>query len=182
MTDKAMKAGEAYDIRGGVYWYVGKDPTSPTAHVFACGDYNYESWEKSLPLAVRVPEKDKLLEQPRAEELEYDENHKVVDVEALKMVIDPNKRGYPEREMAWNDCLDHLQAQGYLTSPQKWQPISTAPKYKDVLLVTDCGTIVTGRKRDSGYELIGTGWPMGSKHLPTHWIPLPKPPQDTGGE
>ena len=65
-----------------------------------------------------------------------------------------------------------------MTKESEWQPIETALKYKDVLLVTDCGTIVTGRVRDNCFELVGTDWPIGEKHKPTHWMPLPEPPKD----
>jgi hypothetical protein len=58
MTQERFVPGQAYEILGDTYWYVGIDPTSPTAHVFACGDYIYESWDKSLPQAVRQPSSD----------------------------------------------------------------------------------------------------------------------------
>lgn len=72
MTDRKddveLKAGQAWEIRGDVYWYVGADPTDPKAHVFACGNYTYESWSRSLApdTAKRVPHLDK----PRADKAE----------------------------------------------------------------------------------------------------------------
>lgn len=59
---KPTVAGEAWVIRGDLYWFVGVDPTDPRAYVFSCGDYIYESWQKSLTKehAQRSPENDKI--------------------------------------------------------------------------------------------------------------------------
>lgn len=91
-------------------------------------------------------------------------------------------------EERFNNCPEEIKAvrdfiiNPHLTAGDAWQPIETAPIYQDVLLVTTCGTIVTGRKRTNGYELIGTDWPIGEVHKPTHWQPLPAPPKEAGGE
>ena len=55
-----------------------------------------------------------------------------------------------------------------------WRPIETAPKDGTQVLVHDCGEIKVAFFREmyghwsDGYEGINT---------PTHWQPLPKPPQ-----
>lgn len=48
-----------------------------------------------------------------------------------------------------------------------------APLYENITLHTECNTIVTGRSRGNGFELLGTNWPLGSKHSPVKWMPIP---------
>lgn len=73
---QGYKWGEAYEIFGDVYWYIGQDPTHPSACIFACDNFVYESWEKSLDKAKRVPEKD--LTRPPAEDVDVTDVHKLV--------------------------------------------------------------------------------------------------------
>jgi hypothetical protein len=68
----------------------------------------------------------------------------------------------------------------------QWQSIDTAPKGKVVLLwgptdISDNGTI-TNWKMETGYW-IRDGWIWDGRSLrpydvkPTHWMPLPEPPE-----
>jgi hypothetical protein len=57
----------------------------------------------------------------------------------------------------------------------KWQP--TAPKDGTSILIFEAdegttGTVRVARWRD---DTIPTGW-TGSEHAPSHWLPLPQPP------
>lgn len=59
----------------------------------------------------------------------------------------------------------------------KWQPISTAPKDGTCILIFEAdegtaGTVRIARWRD---DTIPTGW-AGGEHAPSHWLPLPLPP------
>jgi hypothetical protein len=56
----------------------------------------------------------------------------------------------------------------------KWQPISTAPQDGTSILIyeADEGTVRVARWRD---DTIPTGW-TGSERSPSHWLPLPLPP------
>lgn len=53
----------------------------------------------------------------------------------------------------------------------KWQPIETAPK-DGVFIISD------GEKASVGwwYGQLLTGW-LPADHKPTHWMPLPEPPE-----
>lgn len=67
-----------------------------------------------------------------------------------------------------------------------WQPISTAPHNKAVLLgwadwrdsrwIMEVGAASTGDRFANGYSSVSL---HGSA---THWMPLPPAPQDAGGE
>jgi hypothetical protein len=88
MTQERFVPGQAYEILGDTYWYVGIDPTSPTAHVFACGDYIYESWEKSLPQAVRQPSSDLPLHaNPAPQVLPEDRQRAFAEVDKFRSAI-----------------------------------------------------------------------------------------------
>lgn len=61
----------------------------------------------------------------------------------------------------------------------KWQPMSTAPKDGTSILIFEAdegttGTVRVARWRD---DTIPTGW-TGSEHAPSHWLPLPQPPNN----
>lgn len=72
---------------------------------------------------------------------------------------------------------------------EAWQPIETAPKdYTEILLWQPNSNVYTGRYFSDGlrlrYGMFGEGWywagysekPTGPVQ-PTHWMPLPAPPQ-----
>jgi len=61
----------------------------------------------------------------------------------------------------------------------KWQPIETAPKgINDILLYdTKHKVITTGHVYCNG-EAFGHSFPVGWQVVPTHWMPLPAPPND----
>lgn len=78
----------------------------------------------------------------------------------------------------WNNCIDHLHSKGLLDGDQ-WQPIKTAPKVGSHILVAcphEHGFVqnivrfntVTGEWTNGLWALV---------HQPTHWMPLPEPPQ-----
>lgn len=88
-----------------------------------------------------------------------------------------------EAALEWGDDGSHIFEQALAECQKlKWQPIETAPKHKDVLFCVDRSFMVTGRVLDGGFRCIGTDWPVGSIHKPTHWMPLPEPPQSIVGE
>lgn len=76
----------------------------------------------------------------------------------------------------------------------EWQPISTAPKGKPVLLWAG-GSVSVGEHGTAAWQTEWNGlvdgelaWAGGydnaglaTVHNPTHWMPLPDPP-DAGGE
>lgn len=72
-------------------------------------------------------------------------------------------------------------------TPAGWQPIETAPKDADVLLLTDGDEVSFGgwlSAADQGAEpdeefRIAAGWWVydGFDMKPTHWMPLPSPPR-----
>lgn len=57
-----------------------------------------------------------------------------------------------------------------------WQPIETAPKDEDILLAHPDGSMMIGRRNRAG-----TAWDDGDfrdhENWPTHWMPLPAPPE-----
>ena len=59
----------------------------------------------------------------------------------------------------------------------KWQPISTAPKDGTRILVFEAEEGTAGTVRVSYWrdDTIPTGW-TGGEHSPSHWLPLPHPP------
>lgn len=73
-----------------------------------------------------------------------------------------------------------------MISTQLWQPIEAAPKDGRILLMRDRNRICIGRYctdrgalnvlpeywTDEGY---GVTWAR--RHPPTHWMPLPEPPE-----
>ncbi len=95
-----------------------------------------------------------------------------------------------------------------LSSPREWQPIETAPRDgTEALLRTPCGIaigvwedreddcpdqpghdagwyangyscdpVMWGRTESAGF--IGPGYIYQPQNQPTHWMPLPKPPQE----
>ena len=70
----------------------------------------------------------------------------------------------------------------------EWQPIETAPKDGTAILVT-CGelfAVVEWDEHAASYpsnEGVGwrdagdIGWAGTQGHMPTHWMPLPQPPE-----
>jgi hypothetical protein len=63
----------------------------------------------------------------------------------------------------------------------KWQPISTAPKDGTSILIFEADDGTTGAVRVARWrdDTIPTGW-TGSEHAPSHWLPLPQPPNNPG--
>lgn len=60
-----------------------------------------------------------------------------------------------------------------------WQPIETAPKNSHAILamLTDSDLAHTIRWRVDGWEIAWDSSPLGPHDQPTHWMPLPTPPQ-----
>jgi hypothetical protein len=65
-----------------------------------------------------------------------------------------------------------------------WQPIVSAPKDQEILVYTGpWGPIVAVFSEEFGEWLSRMQVPVSIKaddELPTHWQPLPAPPEDTG--
>jgi len=57
----------------------------------------------------------------------------------------------------------------------EWQPIETAPENARILIIFKCGHIEDGVMHDKGYSLFDGENLMSG--YPTHWMPLPEPPQ-----
>ena len=59
----------------------------------------------------------------------------------------------------------------------KWQPICTAPKDGTRILIFEAKEGTAGTVRVSCWrnDTIPSGW-AGSEHTPSHWLPLPHPP------
>ena len=57
---------------------------------------------------------------------------------------------------------------------REWQPIETAPKYQVVLLA---GRWLSGRWEVATGEWLISRWPFVGEGQPTHWMPLPAPPE-----
>lgn len=58
-----------------------------------------------------------------------------------------------------------------------WQPIETAPKDgKDVLVFTHNG-LVRLAFYDKALGGVWSSWPGRNQCTPTHWMPLPAPPE-----
>ena len=84
----------------------------------------------------------------------------------------------------WYECEQKIKALeariAELEALTTWQPIETAPKdSKSIILLDRNGTSYSGFWRNH------TGWnPDDNNHLscydtnPTHWMPLPKPPEE----
>ena len=72
-------------------------------------------------------------------------------------------------------------------SDQGWQPIATAPKDHDGLLLTDGNQVSQGgwvSQLDQGADYEGQSgapspgwWSVDGIEKPTHWMPLPAPPE-----
>lgn len=62
-----------------------------------------------------------------------------------------------------------------------WQPLETAPKDGTFVLMYRNGTVDTARWYDDwmfGRSAWGNGsWSYPDHALPSHWMPLPEPPQ-----
>ena len=71
-----------------------------------------------------------------------------------------------------------------MSTPQEWQPISTAPKTGESILLGHGNSVWEDEWWDD--ELGGSGWMkcfVGGEHsgeAPTHWMPLPDPPKSEG--
>ena len=80
------------------------------------------------------------------------------------------------------EMLDRLEAELRralaVLEAMQWQPIETAPKdYTNILVWNDGGA-----HRDGWVSIAywnDDGWisPFGGEYDPTHWMPLPEPPQ-----
>ena len=72
------------------------------------------------------------------------------------------------------------------TEAHRWQPIDTAPEDGEQMLLWDGGVVVFGWFNDNAdrwcFMDILTGgveqWPLDIDIGPTHWWPLPEPPED----
>ena len=67
-----------------------------------------------------------------------------------------------------------------------WKPIDSAPKDTEILVYTrPWGTIVASFSEEFGEWLSRMQVPVSirdEKEMPTHWRPLPEPPDDAAGE
>ena len=76
--------------------------------------------------------------------------------------------------------LSEIAAKAAIAECFKWQPIETAPK-NGVPVLLKCGLV---DRLYIGFN-VGDGWiQRGSRHVdrpPTHWMPLPSPPQPSSG-
>jgi hypothetical protein len=66
-------------------------------------------------------------------------------------------------------------------TPSNWQPIGTAPKNGDCILVFDfhydgAGMCVVYWDQERGW--VSTEDSLTSHAVPTHWMPLPEPPDN----
>jgi hypothetical protein len=61
----------------------------------------------------------------------------------------------------------------------KWQPIDSAPKDGTRILIYEAEQGEPGTVRVSCWrnDTIPAGW-TGGEHPPTHWLPLPPPPEE----
>jgi hypothetical protein len=63
----------------------------------------------------------------------------------------------------------------------EWQPIETAPRDgTNILIVNHKGNIASGLWQCGGWWLRGGNGPntfFNDHHGPTHWMPLPSPPE-----
>ena len=77
-------------------------------------------------------------------------------------------------------CLAERDAEIERLKAGGWQPIETAPKITDVLCLLESGRASVMYLTDNGQGFMDN-WrnPDGtaSGHWPTHWMPLPQPPQ-----
>lgn len=62
----------------------------------------------------------------------------------------------------------------------EWQPIETAPKETDVLCFIGNGRFIVAGKFNRGWLVYDD--PFGDPYYPSHWMPLPEPPQDFSGD
>lgn len=65
-----------------------------------------------------------------------------------------------------------------LRGAQAWQPIETAPKWRDILIARDDGSVDFIEANDNGYGFV----PYEKQKWcasPTHWMPLPEAPKET---
>lgn len=58
----------------------------------------------------------------------------------------------------------------------EWEPIDTAPKDNQLVLLYEEGRIYTGRRRVPHDYWDWNGEEDGGFGKPTHWMPLPSPP------
>ena len=65
----------------------------------------------------------------------------------------------------------------------EWQPISTAPKDGTSILIFEAQVCTAGVVRVSRWrnDTIPSGW-AGAENAPSHWLPLPLPPQRPSNE
>ena|SRR5579872_1661857 len=70
----------------------------------------------------------------------------------------------------------YINWKGYKPSTHQWQPIETAPIDEEVL-VFDGDEILIAYKNDDGYW-IHSYTPSTERLLPSHWMPLPEPPEE----
>lgn len=109
-----------------------------------------------------------------------------LDLEAIK-----KRNGQHSSKLVTREQIDALIAEVELLReaappPQGWQPIETAPKDGNVLLAFSDGRVTHGWyevfEGDAQIDVSRAGWVIGcegfpTKDWPTHWMPLPAPPQ-----
>lgn len=69
----------------------------------------------------------------------------------------------------------------FLATPpaDRWQAIETAPKEERVLVVIEGGEVTFGYQARSDDAWVWTRAETGEACRPTHWMPLPDPPQES---
>jgi hypothetical protein len=58
----------------------------------------------------------------------------------------------------------------------EWMPISTAPKDGTVIILL-AGKWLSGEWEVRSGTFLATRWPFVGSGMPTHWMPLPPPPE-----
>lgn len=78
-------------------------------------------------------------------------------------------------------CIDYLHSRGYLGGV--WQPIETAPKdgggFIGYQKISDEQYVISACAFYGEFVWINWGEGLNTSANPTHWMPLPKPPEET---
>ena len=89
-----------------------------------------------------------------------------------------HKRG---QQRGWNDCIDHLAAQGYIGVPEGWRDIAEIPDN----LISGVDLLGSTEKRyiNCTFDLRVQAWAdenFNFVEIPTHWMPIPAAPKKEG--